>query len=161
MNTSLCTASVIALLTVLGGAGCLNGGVALITEARAIELARGVLADRGIQATDLTHVLSGLEVCDDAQPAPACETVSFTLDGWDPARRVGFEYVSDNDPDFGRGTRWSDSGDIAFLQSAVDASVAASGDVVLMIRQWAHETEGLAEDQLVGQLEVRLDALGL
>jgi len=150
----------VVLIAGLVSAGCIDD-VALIPEARAIELARGELAERAIQATDETHAITDLTVCPGAAGAADCETVSFTLDGWDPARHVGFEVVSDNDPDFGKGTRWSDLGETDHLQAAVDAALISSGEVVITIRQWSHETEALAESQFLSQLNLRLDALGL
>lgn len=157
MNPTLALTLVACLAT--SATACFDS-IAFISETRAGVLARERLAARGIQATDTTHALTDIHACDGATPE-TCETVSFTLDGWDPARHIGFEYVADNDADFGRGTRWSDFTPNEHLQTAVDAALASTGDIVIVIHQWAHETEELAEDQFVGALDARLDALNL
>ena len=159
MNHSVRLSFLVCMAAPVAAGGCMDS-IAYVSEARAIVLAREALAERGVQATDATHALTGITACDGRTPE-TCETVGFTLDGWDPARHVGFEYVADNDPDFGKGTRWSDIVPAEHLQTAVDAALAGTGDTVIIIRQWAHETDSLAEEQFVRKLEGRLVALGL
>ncbi len=144
---------VAACIAALAASAC--DQIEYLSEPRAVELAREALAQRGVAATDETHALTGISACDGRTPE-TCEVVDFTLDGWDPARRVGFEYVATNDPDFGKNTRWSDIGPDEKLQAAVDAALSGTGDTVFVIRQWAHETELLAEDQFVRWFEQRL-----
>ena len=129
----------------------------LLPEGEALATARSELATRGIQATDTTHVVDGVIVCDGA----ACDPPrSLTLDGWDPARSIGIEYVDDDDPDFGAGTIYSGPAASERLQAAVDARLAGAAKV-LIVHQWAHETEALCRDQFLSSLRARLDALGL
>src|SRR5262245_9286839 len=116
--------------------GCPLDSAWLLPEYEALSLTRAELARRNVQVVDTTHVLSNITAC--AGPGGSgCVPVSFTLDGWDPVRKIGFEYVSDDDPDFGLGTPFSAIRPSEALQTAVDQSLAGQA-TVLIIHQWAH-----------------------
>jgi len=136
----------IALITV-GLAGC--GAIWILPEADAIVMADAELSARGLDPGDRTHVV-------------VTPLATLTLDGWDPDALVGYEYVSDPDadPDLGEASPYASPDGAEELQAAVDAAVPA-GTRVLVIREWAHETEGLCRDQFLRNLQGRLDALGL
>ena len=129
----------------------------LLPEKDAITIAHAEFAKRGIQVNDTTHMLQNINVCTGPGDA-GCTTVSFTLDGWDPAQNIGFEYLSSDDPDFGMGTLFSEIKQSEALQSAVDKSLAGRA-TVLIIHQWSHETETLCREQFTAQLGARLDAI--
>lgn len=87
--------------------------------------------------------------------------LSFTVDGWSLADLLGFEYVSEGDPDFASAP--IDLGkDGQALQTAVDlATEGEAGDVkILILRTWGHETYELARDQMTGYIDAWLVAQG-
>ena len=130
------------------------GGSYVIPEADGVAIARAELAARGVATSD-ARGLGPLTIDGVA--------VSFELDGWSAARTIGFEYVSENDPDFVEAA--TDLGAIdqtPKLQAAVDAALAAEpGSRVLILRTWSHETAELAEDQLRRHVDEWLSAQGL
>jgi len=126
----------------------------VIAEADGVAIARTEFAARGV-TTDAARSLGPLTI-------DAAE-VSFTLDGWSAARSVGFEYVSEEDPDFVEAA--TDLGaldETAKLQTAVDAALAGEPQShVLVIRTWGHETAELATSQLRRYVDEWLTAQGL
>jgi hypothetical protein len=88
--------------------------------------------------------------------------VSFTVDGWSLADKLGFEYVSEGDPDFAAlASDPGGSSEQPRMQAAVDeALVAEPGVHVLVIRTWGHETYELARDQLVDYVDAWVSSQG-
>lgn len=84
--------------------------------------------------------------------------LTFTVDRWSLADKLGFEYVSDGDPDFTTAaTDLGDSAEVGKLQTAVDEALAAEpGAHVLVLRTWGHETYELAAEQLDRYVEAWL-----
>jgi hypothetical protein len=136
----------VAVTIILVLAGCGDPGWVL-PEADAVEIVDAELAGRGIEATARDHeVVTAL--------------LTLQLDGWDPVALVGYEYAADPDPELGEASPYSELDGWEALQTAVDEAVDADTHV-LVIHAWAHETEDLARDQFLGNLQGRLDALGL
>ncbi|TNF34922.1 MAG: hypothetical protein EP329_06755 [Deltaproteobacteria bacterium] len=148
----------------LSFAACDIGGDAyLLSESEGVAVVRAALEARGYHPDDTTHGVSDVVVCpaDGACDAP----LSYVLDGWDGAAGVGFEYVSEDDPDFAAHPELT-SGHVSETRDAVaalgDATAAAVAPAhVLVFRPWAHETRYLAEEQLRSHVDAELDALGL
>ena len=125
------------------------GGSYTLTEDEGVTIARDVFATHDIPAGS-TRPLG---------PLPIDEIdVEFTVDRWSLADRVGFEYVSEDDPDFSEAvTDLGADGEAQRLQEAVDLFLAEPpGDRVLVLRTWSHETAGLAQSQLEGFVEAWL-----
>lgn len=127
-------------LLVTSLAACGTDGY-VVPEEDGVAIARQACEARGV-TVDETRPLGPLTI--DAV------AVSFVLDAWNGTRAVGFEYLSEADPDFVEAaTELGDATESAKLQTAVDAAVATEPDShVLIIHTWAHETPALAEDQL-------------
>ena len=147
------------ILFVLALSGCdlLGEEATVLSEGEASEAITKRLTTLGYAPTATDHAITGLEVCD--PKTGACETVTFTLDGWDNGQRVGFEYLSDEDPDFAmvsgfRYSFWPDA-----LQDAVKTKL--TGDVILVIRKVAHETKDLAKGHLDNAVDARLNEYGI
>lgn len=145
------------LLLVMAGCDLLGESAVTITEAEAAEIVAQNLTPLGYAPTARDHAISGLEVCD--SKTGGCEVVAFTLDGWDAAHRVGFEYLADGDPELATVTGasyafWPDA-----LQDAVKTQL--QGDVILVLRQVSHETHELAVGQLDSLVKSRLAEYGL
>lgn len=135
---------------VIGLAGC--GDVYVLSEAEGVKAAREVFAERGLVVDATDHVLGPVTVDGAA--------VTFTLDGWSPSSRYGFEYVSEGDADFSETTL--DLGSLERapkLQAAVDVATATTANVLVM-RTWSHETFELADAQLRRAVTAWLDVLG-
>ncbi len=135
-----------ALLVLVALGGCGSPGW-ILPEAEAVQIADEELARRGIGASDRSHTV-------------ATSLLTLELDAWDPAMMVGYEYVADPDPELGTGSAYGELDGWEELQAAVDAAVGTDTHV-LIIHTWAHETEALCRDQFLGNLQGRLDALGL
>ena len=139
-------------LSVIGLAAC--GDTYFIPEDDGVRIVREEFAARGVVASEGRTV--GPVTVDGV-------AMTFPLDGWSSADALGFEYVSDADPDFAAAA--TDLGSIAEapkLQAAVDAALAAEpASHVLVVRSWAHETRALAENQLRNHVRQRLVELGL
>jgi hypothetical protein len=89
--------------------------------------------------------------------------VDFTVDGWSLADNLGFEYVSEADPDFTEAA--TDLGALdqqPRLQAAVDEALMVDepGVHILILRTWSHETATLARDQLDRHVDAWLTSLG-
>jgi hypothetical protein len=133
-------------------AGC--GGSYVIPEEDGVRITREELAARGVSAAE-TRSFGPVAVDGVA--------VSFVLDGWSAAAALGFEYVSEADPDFAEAAPDLGSLDESpKLQAAVDAALAAEPDShVLILRTWSHETQQLAEEQLREHVRTWLAGLGM
>lgn len=122
----------------------------ILDEDEGVAVAREVFTRHGIDAMS-TRELGPLTLDD----------VVFTADGWSAAARLGFEYVSEADPDFTEAT--TDLGAIdqyERLQTAVDDFLATEGGHVLILRTWTHETAELAREQLDKRVDAWLIAQG-
>jgi hypothetical protein len=135
---------------------CLDEGVYVVPETQAVTLIREVLEERGVDATATSRRVDGLSVCVEGSP---CRTVSLPLDGWDEEARVGFAYVSDADRGLPSSTR-VEVAEAEAMQAQLDERRAEVG-LVVVLREWAHETEALALDQLRRATEAALDERGL
>lgn len=147
----------IPVLTLLGTmTSCLDEGVYVIPETQAATLVREALADRGIDAAPTTRQIDGVSVCVDDLP---CHTLSLALDGWDEVHEVGFAYLTEADRG-GPSSMSIEIAEAAAIQSWLDTH---EGDVglVVVFREWAHETESLAVDQFRRAVEAALDTRGL
>lgn len=124
-----------------------------LDESEGVEAARTEFAAHGIVAAS-TRPLGPVTVDGVA--------ITFTVDGWSLADQLGFEYVSEHDPDFTRAvTDLGVPAETAKLQAAVDTTLAAEpGTHVLIVRTWGHETFELARDQLRGYVDQWLIAQG-
>jgi len=134
-------------------AGC-GDDTYIIPEADGVRITREELAARGVSATAARSF--GPVTVDGV-------ALSFILDGWSDATAIGFEYVSEADPDFAEAA--TDLGQLdesPKLQAAVDAALTAEpGSHVLVLRTWSHETPELAEGQLRDYVRQWLTGLGL
>jgi hypothetical protein len=86
-------------------------------------------------------------------------SVDFTVDRWSLADGLGFEYVSEADPDFAEAATDLGANDQhARLQTAVDEALAVDepGVQLLILRTWGHQTYELAVDQLDGYVDAWL-----
>ncbi len=125
------------------------GGSYTLDEAEGVAITRDVFITHGI-FTGSTRPLGPIRLDE------LSLDLSFTVDAWSLADKVGFEYVSEGDPDFaaapvdlGGLDQWPQ------LQAAVDVSLEAEPGVrILILRTWGHETPELAQ----GQLENYVDA---
>lgn len=136
--------------------GCVDEGVYVVPESQAGELIREVLEERGVDAVSTTEVVAGLSVCVEGSP---CRTITLTLDGWDEATRVGFAYLSDADRDLPSSTR-IEMAEAEAIQAQLDERREELG-LIVVFREWAHETESLAVDQLRRAAETAFDTRGL
>ena len=159
------TIFIAASLALVAASACdIGGGVYVLGEEEGVAVLREALVARGYHPDDGSHAVANVIVCPAA--GEGCDpALSYVLDGWDAAAGVGFEYVSEADPDFPGATALtsgapSDRRDAAVaLQEATNAEV--SPGVVLVVRRWAHETAFLAREQLRAHADGELDALGL
>lgn len=142
------------LLTSLSG--CVDEGVYVIPESQAAELIREVLEERGVDAVATTERIGGLSVCVEGSP---CRTLDLALDGWDEEARVGFAYISDADRGLPSSTR-VEMAEAEAIQEQLDERRDELG-LVVVFREWAHETESLAVDQLRRAVASALDGRGL
>lgn len=145
------------LLCALPGCDLLGDSAVVISESEAAEIVTTRLGAMGYSPTEKGHAISNMEVCD--QKTGGCEVVTFSLDGWDAGHRVGFEYLADGDADFASANGasyafWADS-----LQDAVKTKLP--DDVILIIREVAHETRELAVGQLEDIIDARLAEYGV
>jgi len=150
--------SQLARLVSLGAllAACLDEGAYVIPEPQAVELIREVLEERGVDAGPTTMTVGELSVCVEGSP---CRTVTLALDGWDEEARVGFAYVSDADRGLPSSTR-IEIAEAQAIQTQLDDRRDDLG-LIVVFREWAHETESLAVDQLRRAVEAALDDRGL
>jgi|GEM_PF-2932070 len=151
-----------ALLAILAFVACdIGGGVYVLSEAEGTAILREALEARGYQPDDTDHAVTDVVVCPDEG---ACDpALTYVLDGWDATAGVGFEYVSEADPDFPDHPELT-GGHVAEVRDAVAALADATAErvapaTVLVVRRWAHETRYLAEEQLRRHVEDELDAL--
>ncbi len=140
---------------ILAGA-CDADGAHVIPESAAIAIAREEFGRRGIDAALTDRVIEGLELCLSDTP---CRTVTLALDGWDPARTAGFAYITAADRG-GSASTAVERDEAEALQVLMDGRAASEG-VVLVFREWAHETQLLAEEQFRNAVRAALDAHGL
>lgn len=137
-------------------AACDYDDVWVLPEAQAVAIVREEMTARGLDAADTTRVIEGLEVC--VADAP-CRTVALALDGWDADARVGFAYITAADR--GRpGSTAVERDEAEALQAELDARAEAEG-IVLVFREWAHETATLATEQFRRAVRAALDERGL
>jgi hypothetical protein len=149
----------------LAFAGCGDEAVSL-TESEGAAVISQALTARGYAPTTDDFALTGVPVCDAFENCQA--PAALTLDGWDPVSRVGYEYISRDDPDFPdhpllRSTNPTIGRiNAALLEAAINAQLAdGEGGTVLVLRSWAHETTDLATGQLDNEVQRRLDAAEL
>lgn len=135
---------------------CLDEGAYVIPESQAAEVIREVLEERGVDAGPTTVTVGDLSVCVEGSP---CRTVTLALDGWDDEARVGFAYLSDADRGLPSSTR-IEMAEAAAIQTQLDERREELG-LVVVFREWAHETETLAVDQLRRAAETAFDTRGL
>lgn len=136
--------------------GCVDEGVYVIPESQAAEIIREVLEERGVDAVATTKRIDGLSVCVEGSP---CRTLTLTLDGWDEEARVGFAYISDADRGLPSSTR-IESAEAETIQEQLDERRDELG-LIVVFREWAHETELLAVGQFRSAVEWALDTRGL
>lgn len=137
-------------------AACDYDDVWVLPEDEAIVIVREEMTARDLDAADTTRVVEGLEVCVAGAP---CRTVALALDGWDADARVGFAYITAADR--GRpGSTAVERAEAEALQAELDARAEAEG-IVLVFREWAHETAYLAIEQFRRAVSDALDAHGL
>lgn len=125
-----------------------------LSEEEGVQVARDAFRAHNVYTTS-TRPLGPLRVDDQF------EVPSFTVDGWSLADLLGFEYVSEGDPDFA--TAPVDLGaDGQSLQAAVDlATEGETGNVkILVLRTWGHETYELAAEQMTGAIDAWITAQG-
>lgn len=137
-------------------AACYDDDVWVLPEAQAIAIVREELAPLDIHPTDTTKVIDGLEVCLADTP---CRTVALALDGWDEQARVGFAYITEADRGAPASTA-TERDEAEALQAELDARADQDG-VVLVFREWAHETETLAVEQFRRAVRAVIDARAL
>lgn len=125
------------------------GGSYTLTEDEGVTIAHDVFATHNI-VVGSTRPMGPLPI-DDVD-------VEFTVDRWSLANGVGYEYVSEDDPDFDEAvTDLGSDREVPRLQTAVDLFLEAEpGHRVLIIRTWGHETADLAKNQLEGYVELWL-----
>lgn len=133
-------------------AACDYDDVWVLPEAKAIAIVREEMTARGIDAADTTRVVEGLEVC--AADSP-CRTVSLALDGWDDDERVGFAYITSAERGLPPSTA-AERDEAEALQAELDARAEDAG-IIVVFREWAHETESLAIDQFRRAVRSALD----
>jgi hypothetical protein len=129
------------------------GGSYTLDEEEGVDVARAAFMAHSIYATS-TRPLGPLTI-DEVE-------LTFTIDGWSLADKLGFEYVSDGDPDVSAAV--TELGSIAEqprLQAAIDEALMAEPGVhILVIRTWGHETYELAREQLTRHVDEWLTARG-
>lgn len=135
---------------------CVDEGVYVIPEPQAIEVIREVLEERGVDAATTTLTVGELSVCVEGSP---CRTVTLSLDGWDDEAQVGFAYLSDADRGLPSSTR-IEIAEAAAIQTQLDERRDELG-LIVVFREWAHETESLAVAQLRRAAETAFDTRGL
>lgn len=128
----------------------------VLPESVAKVIVRDELSARGITAGDTTRVVADLPVCVEGSP---CRTVTLALDGWDDTERVGFAYIKSSERDLPHDVR-VESDEADAIQDELDAREESEG-IVVVFRQWAHETEYLARDGFRRAVASALDARGL
>ncbi|MBI4957532.1 MAG: hypothetical protein HY908_36330 [Myxococcales bacterium] len=138
------------LLVVLAGCG---DAAYVIPEEDGVRIVRAELAAHGVSATEARSLAVTVDGV----------ALGVVLDGWSGARALGFEYVSEGDPDLaGAATDLGLAAETPKLQAAVDAALAAEpASHVLVLGTAAHETAELAEGQLGDRVRAWLVALGL
>jgi len=119
-------------------------------------LIREVLEERGVDAVATTERVGDLAVCVEGSP---CRTIDLALDGWDEEARVGFAYITDADRGLPSSTR-IEIAEAEAIQTQLDERRDELG-LIIVFREWAHETESLALDQLRRAVESALDSRGL
>jgi hypothetical protein len=139
-------------LVALATSAC--GGSHVLDEAEGVAAARAVFDRHGI-GTGSTRPFGPLMLDEVA--------VDFTVDGWSLADNLGFEYVSEADPDFAEAA--TDLGALdqqPRLQAAVDEALMVDepGVHILVLRTWGHETAELAREQLDRHVDAWLVSLG-
>lgn len=146
-----------ALLVAILLPACDLGSAAVISETEAAQIITKRLATFGYTPSATDHAITNLDVCD--QKTGGCETVTFTLDGWDPAQRVGFEYLAAGDPEL---TATSGYGHSFWPDAVQDALKQKNeGEVILVIREVSHETRELALEALEDEITRRLQEYGV
>lgn len=149
----------IALIAALFGpswVSCVDEGAYVIPESQAAALIREALEERGVDAGPTDVTVSDLSVCVEGSP---CRTVTLSLDGWDEEAEVGFAYLSDADRGLPSSTR-VEMAEAEAIQRQLDERRDELG-LVVVFREWAHETETLALEQLRRAVESALDTRGL
>lgn len=144
------------ILSMVCVAACDYDDVWVLPQTEAIAIVREEMAARGLSAADTTRVIEGLEVC--LADAP-CRPVTLALDGWDEDARVGFAYITAADRGL-PGSTAIERAEAEALQAELDARAEAEG-VVLVFREWAHETADLATGQFRRAVRDALDAHAL
>jgi len=128
----------------------------VMPESVARVIVREELSARGITAGETTRVVSDLSVCVAGSP---CRSATLALDGWDEAERVGFAYISSSERGLPHDVR-VEADEADAIQDELDAREETEG-IVVVFRQWAHETEHLARDGFRRAVASALDARGL
>lgn len=137
-------------------AACDLDDVWVLPEAEAVAIVREEMTARDLDAADTTRVIEGLEVCLADSP---CRPVTLALDGWDGDARVGFAYVTAAERGL-PGSTAVERDEAEALQAELDARAEAEG-IVLVFREWAHETADLATEQFRRAVRDALDAHAL
>lgn len=137
-------------------AACDYDDVWVLPEAEARAIVREEMGARGIDAADTTRVIDGLEVCVGDTP---CRAVSLALDGWDEEERVGFAYITSAERGLPPSTA-AERDEAEALQAELDARTEDAG-IIVVFREWAHETESLAIDQFRRAVRSALDERAL
>lgn len=125
--------------TLVTAAGC--GDSYVLDETEGVAACRAAFIAHGIYPSS-TRPLGPITVDEVA--------IELTIDGWSLADKLGFEYVSEADPDFTEtATDLGTTADQPRLQAAVDTALMEEPGVhLLMVRTWGHETAELASEQL-------------
>ena len=131
------------------------GGSYTLDEAEGVAITRDVFERRDI-FTGSTRPLGPIRIDE------LSLDLSFTVDAWSLADKVGFEYVSEGDPDFAAApVELGGLDEWPKLQAAVDVALEEEPGVrVLILRTWSHETAGLAQGQLEGYVDAWLTEHG-
>jgi len=145
------------LLAAIGLGACDSDGAWVLPEAEAITIVRAEMSARGIEAGDTRRQIDGIEVC---LTADTCRPVTITLDGWDAEERVGFAYISASDRVGQPPSSVTERDEADAIQAQLDARAEREG-VVLVFREWAHETADLAREQFRSAVRRTLDEHGL
>lgn len=146
----------ILLLACLLIGGCFDDSAWVLPESAAIDIVRDEMLARGIDARDTTRTVTDMPVCVADSP---CRTITLPLDGWDDVKRVGFAYITSDERGLPHDTRL-EADEAEAIQDELDQRIETEG-IVLVFRQWAHETEGLARDGFLRSVRAALDTHGL